>query len=113
MSEAWYNELPESEEDRLYSESVKRIQSAVLQGMMSFESASGLIDVKDEALRAQILSDALKVLLAQLHFKDGTPLEALAKKLGLPVKRLEEAKNSMLEEVKEAAVERYRKESGL
>ncbi|MDA8085951.1 MAG: hypothetical protein M0Z75_04560 [Nitrospiraceae bacterium] len=112
MSEAWYNELPESEEDKQYAESIKRIQNAVLQGM-SFESASGLIDVKDEALKTQILDDALKVLIAQMHFTGGTPLEGLAKKLGLPLKRLEDAKNAMLEEVEEAAVERYRKESGL
>ncbi|MDA8387472.1 MAG: hypothetical protein M0Z58_02255 [Nitrospiraceae bacterium] len=112
MTEAWYSGLPESEEDKLYGESVKRIQSAVSQGM-SFESAAGLIDVKDETLRAQILDDALKVLIAQMHFKEGMPLERLAKKLGLSMKRIEEAKEAMLREVSEAAVEQFRKEAGI
>ena len=112
MTEAWYSDLPESEEDKLYNESVKRIQSAVEQGM-SFESAAGLVDVKDEALKAQVLDDALKVLIAQLHFTGGMTLDALAKKLGLPLKHLEEAKRAMLEEVEDAAVKKFREESGL
>ena len=112
MSEAWYSEVPESEEDKVYNESVRRIQSAVEQGM-SFESAAGLVDVKDEALKAQILDDALKVLIARMHFTEGMPLEKLAKKLGLSIKRLGETKEEMLREVGEAAAERFRKEAGL
>ena len=112
MSEAWYNGLPEPEEDRVYGESIKRIQSAVEQGM-SFKSAAGLIDVKDEAVRAQILNDALKVLIARMHFEEGMPLEKLAKKLGLSAKRLEEVKEEMLREVGEAEAEKFRKEAGL
>ena len=112
MTDAWYNEMPESEEDRVYNESVKRIQSAVGQGM-SFKSAAGLIDVKDEALKALILDDALKVLIARMHFGEGMPLEKLAIKLGLSVQRLEEAKNEMLREVGDAEAEKFRKEAGL
>ncbi|MDA8087374.1 MAG: hypothetical protein M0Z75_11805 [Nitrospiraceae bacterium] len=111
MSDAWYSEIPESEEDRLYTESVKRIQSGVEQGM-SFEKAAGLIESAVEALRAEILGDALKVLIAKFHFSEGMPLDKLAKKLGLPLARLENAKNEMLAEVEQAAIERYKEESG-
>ena len=111
MSETWYEDLPESEEDRIYTESVKRIQNGVAEGM-SFEKAAGLIDVKDEALKTDILSDALKVLIAQFHFTEGLPLEKLAKKLGLSPARVEEAKKEMLAEVEQAAIEKYKEESG-
>ncbi len=111
MTDAWYNELPESEEDRLYTESVKRIQSGVEQGM-TFEKAAGLIEPSGDELRAAILDDALKVLIAKFHFSEGMTLDKLAKKLGLPLARLEEAKKAMLEEVEQAAIERYKEESG-
>lgn len=111
MTDAWHKDIPESEEDRIYTESVKRIQSGVEQGM-AFEKAASLIDVKGEALRADILDDALKVLIAQLHFTGGMPIDKLAKKLGLPITQLEESKKAMLEEVKQAAIEKYKEETG-
>ena len=111
MSDAWYNDIPESEEDRLYTESVKRIQNGVEQGM-SFVQAAGLIETTSEALKAGILGDALKVLIAKFHFSEGMPLEKLAKKLALPPARLGEAKREMLAEVEQSAIERYREESG-
>ncbi len=111
MTDAWYNGLPESEEDRIYSESVKRIQSGVEQGM-TFEKAARLIEAAGEELRAAILDDALKVLIAKFHFSEGMALDKLAKKLGLPLARLEEAKDAMLKEVEQAAIERYKEESG-
>ena len=111
MADTWYDELPESEEDRVYTESVKRIQNGVQQGM-TFEKAVGLIEAVDEAQKAEILNDALKVLIAQFHFSEGAPLDNLAKKLGLPLARLEQAKKAMLEEVEQAAIERYKEETG-
>jgi hypothetical protein len=111
MTEAWYKGLPESEEDRLYEESVKRIKSAVEQDM-PFEQAVGLIEVKDAELKALIIDDALKVLIAEMHFTGGIPLEELAKKFRLPLKKLEGAKKAMLSDIEAAAIEKWKEESG-
>lgn len=110
-SEAWYEGIPQSEEDRLYEESAKRVLSAVRQGM-GFEQAASLIDVKDEEIKKNILEDALKMIIAEMHFAKEVSLEKLSGRLALPLKRLEEAKKAMLEEVEEAAVEKFRKEAG-
>lgn len=112
MSEdAWYSGLPESEEDKLYRESINRITSGIEQGL-SFEQASALIDVKDAALRETIIADSLKVLLAEMHFNKGESLEDISKKIKVPLKKLQEARKEMLEEVEDAAIEKFRKESG-
>lgn len=109
--EAWFSGLPESEEDRIYRESINRIKSGIEQGL-SFEQAVALIDVKDASLREVIISDSLKVLLAEMHFNQGKSLEELSKKLKVPLKRLEVARQEMLEEVEDAAIEKFKKESG-
>jgi len=111
MAEAWYAGLPESEGDRLYRESIEKIKNAVEQGL-SFDEAAALIELKDPALKEAVIPDALKVIIAELHFGKKKSLKALAKKLKLPEKRLLEARQEMLEDVEEAAVEKFRKESG-
>jgi hypothetical protein len=113
MEKPWHEGM-KSDEDRLYEESVKRIKSAVNQSL-TFEQAAGLIEVEDDALRAAILDDALKVLIAEMHFSGGKSLEELARKLRLPVKRLLRAKEEMLKEVESAAIEKFKestKQSG-
>ncbi len=107
----WYKDVPESEEDKLYEESMKKVKSAVQQGL-SFEQAAGLVEVKDEALKTAILDDSLKVLIAELHFMAGQSLNDLAKKLKLPLERLERAKKEMLQDVEGAAIEKWKEESG-
>lgn len=106
----WYEEIA-SEEDRLYEESVEKIKKAVSQSL-TFEQAAALVQVKDEALRASILDDALKVLIAEMHFTGNTLLKELAGKLGLPLKRLEKAKQEMLKEVEKEAIEKYKSSMG-
>ncbi|MDA8169988.1 MAG: hypothetical protein M0Z59_09900 [Nitrospiraceae bacterium] len=111
MSDAWYEGLPQAEADRIYEESIKRIKSAVEQGM-SFEQAAGLVDVKDGDLKKSILGDALKVMIAEVHFMAGMELPELARKLKLPLKVLEDAKKEMLADVEEAAIQKFKEESG-
>lgn len=108
----WYEGVPAYELDKLYEESVSRIKSAIRDSAMSFEQAAGLIEVEDEALKASILDDALKVLIAEMHFAGGTALEELARTLKLPPARLQKAKDEMLREVEQAAVEKYKTDMG-
>jgi hypothetical protein len=103
----WY----ESEEDRVYAEAVNSIKAAVESGA-SFEEAAAKIDVKDEALRDAVVSDALKVLIAEMHLMQKTPLEELAGKLKLPIERLEQVRKEMLADLEAAAIEKYKESQG-
>jgi hypothetical protein len=104
----WY----ESEEDRLYEEAVGRVRDGVLQKSLSFEEAAALVGLDDKALRASALEDALKVLIAELHFGKKTPLKDLAKRLKLPLGRLEKAREEMFGEVESAAIQAYKDSLG-
>jgi hypothetical protein len=110
MSNAWYDDLPKEEEE-LYNESVRRIKSAV-EKSMSFEQATGLIDVADEKLKAAIIDDALKVLIAEMHFARKKSVEDVAKALKLPPKRVAQARTEMLTEVESAAIESMKSDRG-
>jgi hypothetical protein len=110
MEKPWYDEAA-SEEDKLYEESVNKIRNAVKQSL-SFEQAAALIDIEDEVLRNSILDDALKVLIAEMHFSEKKPLEKVARTLRLPLKRLERAKEEMLKDVEQSAIEAYKSSLG-
>lgn len=100
----WY----ETEEDRIYEEAVNAIKSAVLQDSKPFDEAAAKTGVEDETLRASIISDALKLLIAEIHFMQKKPLEEMAESLKLPLKKLEETKKEMIREVEAAAIEKYK-----
>lgn len=106
MEKPWYEEI-KSEENRLYEESVNKIKEAVSRGL-SFEEASGLISVEDVLLKSRMLDDALKVLIAEMHFVGKKPLKELAKILKLPAGKLEEAKKQMLEDVEKTAINKFK-----
>jgi hypothetical protein len=98
-----------SDADRLYEESVRKIQNAVKS--MSFGQAVKLLEIEDENVKRAIIDDALKVLIAEMHFTGGMSLKELSKKLKVPLGRLETSKKEMLNDVKAAAIEAYKKDS--
>jgi hypothetical protein len=87
-----------AEADRQYMLEIDRIRKGLDRGL-GFDEAATLIGEKDEKVRAAIIDDALKVLIADEHFAKGVPLEQLAQRLKLPAERLESAKKSMLDEI--------------
>ncbi|GAB4409643.1 MAG: hypothetical protein OHK0032_05300 [Thermodesulfovibrionales bacterium] len=93
--------------DRMYMDSVRKIMSAVGQGL-SFDQACSTMDMDDKELREAIIDDALKVLIAEMHFSKGMPLKELAVKLSVSLSRIMNAKESMLIEVGEASIAEYR-----
>jgi hypothetical protein len=107
----WYADMP-PEDDALYTESVNRIKNGVQQSNLTFEKAIELIEVENEGMKAAIVDDALKVLVAEMHFIGGTSLDDLSKKLQLPVKRLEQARKEMLKDVEEAAIQKFKEDQG-
>lgn len=98
-----------NEEDSLYEESVRKIQSAVKS--MSFGQAVKLVEIEDEKLKRAVMDDALKVLIAEMHFSGNMTLKELGKKLKVPLGRLEAAKAEMLEDVRAAAIDASQKSS--
>ncbi len=103
----WYEGL-ETPEERLYEESVGKVRDGVLKQGLSFDEAGALLGIEDAELRAAVLDDALKVLVAELHFAGKKPLKEVAGRLKLPVERLDKAEKEMLEDVKKAAIEKFK-----
>jgi hypothetical protein len=102
----------QSDEDRLYEESVMRVKNAVLKQSMPFQKALELIDVADEAARRAIGDDALKVMIAELHFVGGKSVADLARSFKLSQKIVEQARKEMLQDVKQTAIDAYKAETG-
>jgi YesN/AraC family two-component response regulator len=107
MTEAWYEGLPddafETETDKAYEKATAKIREGLAQGL-DFDSACAQIDVQDNDIRQNIIEDMLKVLIAEEHFTRNITLDDLSKKLSVSVERLESAKKSMLEDVKNDSI---------
>jgi hypothetical protein len=105
-----YGEFSE-EEGKIHVAGIKIIRDGLGRGLGFDEACTGL-EVIDPAMRRVIIDDYLKVTIAERHFQGEESLEDIAASLKVPAQRLEEMKVSMLAEVKEAAVEFYRKQAG-
>jgi len=110
MGNEWYDDLKD-DNAAFYEESINRIRKGVEQDM-TFEQAVSLMDVNDDRLKAAIIDDALKVLIAEMHFVDKKPIEDVAKKLRLSKDVVLKARQEMLDSVEDAAIEAYKKEHG-
>jgi len=110
MGNAWYDDLKD-DDARFYEESINRIKKGVEQEM-TFEQAVSLVDVKDDKLKAAIIDDALKLLIAEMHFVAKKSIEDVAKKLRLSKDAVTKARQEMLDSVEDSAIEAYKKEHG-
>jgi deoxyhypusine synthase len=115
MAEKWYEGLPDdafkTETDKAYEKATAVIREALAKGL-DFDTACRAIEVEDENLRKSIIDDVLKVLIAEEHFTKDIPLDELAKRLNVPVARLEDAKAGMLEDVKNTSIKAFYKSLG-
>ncbi|MBF0143396.1 MAG: hypothetical protein HQL57_06630 [Magnetococcales bacterium] len=96
------------EEDRIHTESIALIREAVQAGK-KWERIVKELKVADAALKQIILDDFLKVTIAEHHFGQGEGLKAIAKRMHLPMAALVAAKESMIDEVRAASEEVYRR----
>ena len=110
MSEAWYDDMNE-EDSKFYEESVERIKKGVEQGM-GFEQAASLVEFRKPEMKPSILDDALKVIIAEKHFVGQTSIDELSKTLKMPQARLMQARKEMIEAVTQAAIDKYKSETG-
>jgi deoxyhypusine synthase len=115
MAEKWYEGLSDdafkTETDKAYEKATAVIREALAKGL-DFDTACTAIEVEDENLRKSIIDDVLKVLIAEEHFTKDIPLDELAKRLNVPVDRLEAAKAGMLADVKNTSIKAFYKSLG-
>ncbi len=110
MSDAWYEGVPDealkSETDKAYEQAESAIRGGLAAGL-AFDAACNGVKVQDDSLRAVIIDDLLKMIIAEEHFAKRVPLPELATRLKIPTERLEATRESMLREVEESTVREF------
>jgi len=96
------------EEDRIYSESIAAIREEMKKGL-TFDKACDTINVEDEELKKFILDDALKIMIAEMHYGKGVSLGEVAAALNIPMSKVSVASLEMLEDAGCAAADLNRK----
>jgi len=105
--QAWYD----TDEDRAYEDAVNAVKAAVESGT-AFDEAASKIDLGDKSLTDTAISDALKLLIAEMHFMKHKSLEEVAEKLKLPIDRVEGTRREMVAEVEADAIQKYKESMG-
>lgn len=112
MEEKWYDGLSEdaflTEEHKKYKKAIEKIKNAVKNGM-SFDDACNSVDIEDAEKKSTLSDDALKVLIADMHFMQKMSTDKIAEILKIPIERITSARESMFEEIKETAVKTFRR----
>lgn len=106
MEEFRYKEYTE-EESRIYHETMKKIMES-LQSGLSFDDACSAADIIDDQLRFFIQDDALKIVIADMHYTKGIPLEQIAEELHVQIDLLSRANAEMLQDIEISSMEMYR-----
>jgi hypothetical protein len=97
MEDFHYKEYTE-EESRIYNQAIDEIMKGLETGM-SFDSACDAVSVDDETLKGFIIDDALKVMIAHLHYKNGLALEDVAAQLKVSHEKVHKANGEMIEDI--------------
>jgi hypothetical protein len=95
------------EEGLIYDDAMTKIKEGIKRGL-SFSEACSIAGVQDAALKQFIEDDALKVIIAEMHYNNSVPLHQIADILKISIKILNAANMEMLEDVGTAAAEIYR-----
>lgn len=114
MNDKWYDELGNdaflSDENKEYKKMLEKIMIAV-NGGVGLDEACNSLEIKDGDLKANVCEDALKVLIAQMHFEQKMATDKIAGLLKISVERVNAARESMLAEIEEAAIREFHKGS--
>ena len=109
-NDKWYDELPDdaaaSEAGKIYEKAFRTVHEGLTKGL-GFDEACASLDIADETLRASVIDDIFKVLIAEEHFGKNMPLETLSGILKVPVSRLESAREEMFEDIKDASAKEF------
>jgi hypothetical protein len=106
MEEFRYKEYTE-EESRIYHETMEKIMEGLTRGL-PFDEACSAVEVPDLQLRGFIEDDALKIVIADMHYTKGISLEQVAEELNIQVDKLRRANDEMLQDIEMTSAEVYR-----
>jgi hypothetical protein len=106
MEEFSYKEYTE-EESRIYHEAMNKIMEGLKSGL-SFDESCSCAEVSDKQLRLFIQDDALKIVIADMHYTKGISLERIAEELKVEVDTLSRADAEMLQDIEITSSEIYR-----
>jgi hypothetical protein len=96
------------EEDKIYESAISKIKEAIKNGF-NFNEACSIVNVSDPELKRFIVDDALKMMIAEMHYEKGMPLPVVADRLKVPLKAVNIANTEMLEDVGIAAAEMFKR----
>lgn len=96
-----------AEEDKIYNEAMVKIIEGVKNGL-NFDEACSNANVDDEKLREFIMDDALKVMIAEMHYIKGLSLYEVASALKVSMETVNKANLEMLEDIGIASAEFYK-----
>jgi len=94
------------EETRIYNDAIAKIRSGLDNGL-SLSEACSAVNVEDAELKKLISDDMLKIIISEMHFGNGLPLQEVANKLKVSLKSINAAIMEMLEDAGIAAAEEY------
>jgi hypothetical protein len=101
-----YKEYTE-EESRIYNEAMDSIIEG-LQNGLSFDDACQHVQIEDKRLKEFIMDDALKIMIADIHFNKGLSLEHISSVLNVPLDVVKRAQVEMLEDIEISTTEVYK-----
>ncbi len=99
-----------NEEDAIYCDAMEKILPSLRSGS-TFESACCNLEISDASLKSFILDDAMKIMIAELHYRDGLGLPEVAERLDIPIDKISYASLEMLEDVSIASAEAFKKDN--
>lgn len=106
MSENYKYKEYTHEESKIYNDAMAKIRDGLKNGL-NFNEACGVVDM-DAGLKKFVVDDALKVMIAEMHYAGGMSLPQIADALKVPIKVIDTANMEMLEDVGITAAEVYR-----
>lgn len=99
------------EEEKIYEESITQIKEGTDLGL-GFDEVCAKLVVEDEEFKRLIIDDYLKMTIADLHFNKEQSTQKVADMLKISEARIASARAEMLDEVLQASVDAYHKETG-
>ena len=106
MEDIRYKQYSE-EESRIYNEAMDKIMGGLQKGL-SFDEACAATEIKDADLKAYVVDDALKILIADMHFVKGLPLQNVADTFSISIDSVIKASREMMEDIEVTTSEIYR-----
>ena len=106
MDDFRYKEYTE-EESVIYNEAMDRIMEALKDGR-KFDEACSAVHIESDELRSYIEDDAMKIIIADMHYVKGCSMQEVADALHVSLETVNRASAEMMQDVGITAIEAYK-----